>query len=198
MTTFRQVKRKARNQLHQRLAEPALYLATPTDAPVGVSVRLHLSFAALGELLRGGFGEREELTPRIIFMGSQITPARNGIVVTQDLGAYRIDNTMPPDDISITGEVVKLTAAQCTGFGWNPTLQYMGLAAAEEGSNPGFLPTQVLVTKGDPGKSAYQVWLDQGNTGTEEDFFEAINPKLTVGTTPPPSPEIGDLWVDTN
>lgn len=198
MTTFRQVKRKARNQLHQRLAEPALYLATPTDAPVGVSVRLHLNFAALGELLRGGFGEREELTPRIIFMGTQITPVRNGIVVTQDLGAYRIDNTMPPDDISITGEVVKLTNAQCIGFGWDPTLQYMGLAAAEEGSNPGFLPTQVLVTKGDPGKSAYQVWLDQGNTGTEEDFFEAINPKLTVGTTPPPSPEIGDLWVDTN
>lgn len=129
MATFRQVKRKARTQLHQRLAEPALYLATPTDAPLGVSVRLHLSFAALGELLRGGFGEREELTPRIIFMGSQITPARNGIVVTEDMGAYRIDNTMPPDDISITGEVVKLTNAQCVGFGWNPALPYMGFPA---------------------------------------------------------------------
>lgn len=174
MPSFRDVKRKARYHLHQRMAEPALYLATPTDEPAGVSVRLHLSFAALGELLRGGFGEREEMTPRIIFMGYQLAPARGGIVVTKDMGAWRLDNTQPADDISITAEVIRLTPSQCIAFGWDPQLQYMGLAAQEEGSNPGFLPTQVLVTKGDQGDSAYQVWLGLGNTGTEEDFLEAI------------------------
>jgi hypothetical protein len=198
MNNLREMKRKARIQLHDRMSDPALYLATPTATPLGVSVRLHLSFGALGELLRGGFGEREELTPRIIFMGSQVSPVRNAIVVTQDMGAFRVDNTMPPDDISITAEVIKLTHSQCVTFGWNPELQYMGLVANAESVNPDSLPSRVLVTKGDPGKSAYEVWLDQGNTGTEEDFFEAINPKLTVGTAPPASPEIGDLWVDTN
>ncbi|TRO41719.1 hypothetical protein EQ832_01510 [Pseudomonas sp. ALS1131] len=32
----------------------------------------------------------------------------------------------------------------------------------------------VTDAKGDPGKSAYQVWLEQGNTGSESDFFQAI------------------------
>lgn len=145
MPSFRDVKRKARYHLHQRMAEPALYLATPTDDPVGVSVRLHLSFAALGELLRGGFGEREELTPRIIFMGYQLTPARGGIVVTKDMGAWRLDNTQPPDDISITAEVIRLTSSQCIAFGWDPSLQYMGLVAQEPGAIPGYYPAQVLV-----------------------------------------------------
>lgn len=129
MPSFREVKRNARNRLHQRMAEPALYLATPTGEPVGISVRLHLSFAALGELLRGGFAEREELTPRIIFLGSQLVPARGGIVVTKDMGAWRLDNTQPPDDISITAEVTRLTPSQCIAFGWDPQLPYMGLPA---------------------------------------------------------------------
>jgi hypothetical protein len=28
--------------------------------------------------------------------------------------------------------------------------------------------------RGGHGKSAYQIWLDQGNTGTEADFMETI------------------------
>lgn len=38
--------------------------------------------------------------------------------------------------------------------------------------------------KGDPGDSAYQVWLDEGNTGTEADFIAAISGTgLPVGGT---------------
>lgn len=29
-------------------------------------------------------------------------------------------------------------------------------------------------TDGVDGKSAYQIWLDQGNTGTEQDFLDSI------------------------
>ena len=33
-------------------------------------------------------------------------------------------------------------------------------------------PEQVAVLKGDQGKSTYEIWLEQGHTGTEEDFLE--------------------------
>lgn len=37
--------------------------------------------------------------------------------------------------------------------------------------------------KGDPGKSAYQVWLDLGNTGTEQEFINALKgPQGNPGT----------------
>lgn len=127
----RQMKRRARRQLHDRLSEAALYLATPTADPVGITVRLHLSFNQSGELLRGGFSERQEVTPRIIFLGEQVQPAHRGIVVTEDLGAWLVDNDLPPDDITITAEVSKLSRNQVLGFGWDPDAAYMGLAALE-------------------------------------------------------------------
>lgn len=174
--SIRELKRRARRQLHDRMSEPALYLADSSAAPLGVTVRLHLSFNEVGELLRGGFSERQEIIPRIIFLGSQVQPRHRGIVVTQDLGAYLIENDLPPDDITITAEVSKLSRNQVTGFGWDPDALFMGLAAAEPSSNPGFQPTVVLVTKGETGKSAFEQWLEiPGNEGkTEDDFFEAV------------------------
>ncbi|MCQ4311696.1 hypothetical protein NAV33_07280 [Pseudomonas stutzeri] len=176
MASLREIKRKARMQLHALAAEPALYLAEPTAVPVGVTVRLHLSFNELGELLRGGFADRQEMTPRIIFMGSQVQPLHRGIVVTKDLGAYLVDNDLPPDDITITAEVSKLSRNQTISFGWDPDLQFMGLAAEQPGSNPGFLPTTVIVTKGEPGKSAFELWREQpGNEDkTEDEFIESL------------------------
>lgn len=124
---IRQMKRQARRQLHDRLSEPALYLADSSAAPVGVTVRLHLSFNEMGELLRGGFSDRQEVIPRIIFLGTQVQPRHRGIVVTEDMGAWLVDNDLPPDDITITAEVSKLSRNQVTGFGWNPDAPYMGL-----------------------------------------------------------------------
>ncbi|WP_312388166.1 hypothetical protein [Stutzerimonas nitrititolerans] len=130
---IRELKRRARRQLHDRMSEPALYLADSSAAPVGVTVRLHLSFNEVGELLRGGFSERQEITPRIIFLGSQVQPRHRGIVVTQDLGAYLIENDLPPDDITVTAEVSKLSRNQAISFGWDPDAQYMGLVPPPEG-----------------------------------------------------------------
>jgi len=176
MASFREVKRRARGQLHTHLAEPALYLAGATAEPVGVTVRLHFSFSESGELLRGGFSNRQEVTPRVIFLGAQVQPAHGGILVTRDLGAWFVDNDLPPDDITVTAEVSRLSSNQVTGFGWDPQAQFMGLAAAAEGVNAGFAPVAVLVTKGDPGQSAYTVWLAQpGNIGkSEQEFIEYL------------------------
>ena len=131
MNPFREMKRQARRQLHEHLSDPVLYLAGPAAVPVGCTVRLHLKFDEVGELLRGGFSERQELSPRIIFLGAQIEPARNAHIITKDMGAYRIDNTLPPDDITIAAEVVKLSRSQIISLGWNPDAEYLGFPAPE-------------------------------------------------------------------
>lgn len=131
MNGYREMKRNARRQLHERMSDAALYLASPTATPVAVTVRLHLNFAEVGELLRGGFAERQEVTPSIIFMRDQVSPAHNGIVITKDMGAWRVDNDSPPDDITVKAEVVPMTDSQVTQLGWDKNAPYMGFDAPE-------------------------------------------------------------------
>ena len=52
-----------------------------------------------------------------------------------------------------------------------------------------------------PGMSAYQVWLQQGNIGTEQTFFNFLkgpkgDPGIIKSNIAPSSPNIGDLWID--
>lgn len=41
--------------------------------------------------------------------------------------------------------------------------------------------------KGADGKSAYQIWLDLGNTGSEQDFIESLKPKSETATRHTPT-----------
>lgn len=41
--------------------------------------------------------------------------------------------------------------------------------------------------KGSDGKSAYQIWLDLGNTGSEQDFIESLKPKSETATRHAPT-----------
>lgn len=57
--------------------------------------------------------------------------------------------------------------------------------------------------KGADGKSAYQVWLDLGNTGSEQDFIESLKPKSETATRHAPTSWALDrttapwtLWLD--
>lgn len=63
-------------------------------------------------------------------------------------------------------------------------------------------PQQVelmIANAGTKGDSAYQIWLNEGNVGTEADFLESLKPfHLTIGKTPPANPDINWLWIDTN
>lgn len=127
--TFREIKRQLlRKPLHQRLAEPVWYLPTPTDTPVACTVRLHLKFDDIGQLaaLQSGFADRQELTPRIVFMNDQVEPKRNGYVVTKDMGVYQVNNDLAPDDITTTAEVATVSDAKVATLGWDPTLPFCG------------------------------------------------------------------------
>lgn len=127
--TFREIKRRLlRQPLHDRLAEPAWYLPTPTAEPVACTVRLHLRFDEIGQLasLQSGFADRQELTPRIVFLNSQVAPTKNGFVVTKDMGVYRVDNDLAPDDITTTAEVSTVSESRAAGFGWDPSQPWYG------------------------------------------------------------------------
>lgn len=129
MQTFRDQKRAARQTLHDTLAEPVLYIPVKGAAPVTVTARVHLSFDAVGELRRSGFAEGVELTPSAIFMVSEIDPARLAVFVTESLGAFLIDQTDPPDDISVKVRIARLPVSKYADWGLTHGVPWCGLTA---------------------------------------------------------------------
>lgn len=108
MASFRDIKRKARRELHERLQVSALYIVGDDD-PVPVNVRVHTKFDALGDMKGTNFhfAEREEPLPRILFMRDEISrPMKNAIISISATEAYYVDHSDPPDDISVTSYVV--------------------------------------------------------------------------------------------
>lgn len=133
MSTHREIKRRARLQLHERLSETVLYLSDREAQGVPITVRLHTSFGEAGDLLatRVGFGERQELLPRIVFLNSQVRPLRDAYVITKDMGAFKVDNDLPPDDITTMAEVSEVLRETATRYGWDVTLPWCGLPPPE-------------------------------------------------------------------
>ena len=131
MRTFRDIKRNARQAIHGTLAEPVLYLVTRTDAPTeGVTCRLHLAFETLGDLAntRSGFADREEATPTIVFWNNQVKPTRDAIVITKDMGAWRLQVVKAPDDVTTDVEVTEVSENDVIKYGWTPGALWCGFA----------------------------------------------------------------------
>lgn len=109
-----------RRDLHNALQVPALYIATVLSEPLPVTVRIHGRFQRLGEIRNSDYfnaAEREDVSPRIIFMREQVAmPARNAVISVEAGEAYSIDRTEPADDISITAFVVRLDADEAAGL----------------------------------------------------------------------------------
>lgn len=123
MSRFRDIKREARRDLHQELEVAALYIAEwplPDGAtPVPVTVRIHTSFAALGDQKGTNFNSAEMLDrqPQMIFLREQgVTPRRQAIVSVAPGEAYRIGVVQPADDITIKADIVVMPATQTTGL----------------------------------------------------------------------------------
>jgi hypothetical protein len=119
MTGFRDIKRKARRDLHQQAQVPAYYLTAPDAAAVLCHVRLHLTFGRVGDVKGARLypAEMENDTPKIRFDLTEISaPKRGGIVSIEAGEAYKIDRMDPVDDEFQTAEVVRLTAAEASGL----------------------------------------------------------------------------------
>lgn len=128
IVSTRQLRRQAREAIHKELSFPVWYLADKSAEPVVRTIRLHTKFDALGELLRGGFADRQEIIPKAIFWNSQGDIQRNGFVITDTEGVFRLDNLQPADDQTRTCELVKMADAEVTAaLGLDPSAVYAGL-----------------------------------------------------------------------
>jgi hypothetical protein len=124
MFDFRATKRAARRILHDFLACPAVcfFLPDPTTDPIVITaaptVRVHDRWLRNGDLKGTSFSyaEMADVSPRIIFMKAEVIPMRNMIVSLEAGLAYRVDNVLPHDDLTITAEVVRLEDNETTGF----------------------------------------------------------------------------------
>lgn len=119
---FRQHMRKARGKLHGYMSVPALYFALPYVAGDTVvkeiTVRVHDKFIAFGDLKGTTFNyaEMEDNSPRVIFMRSEVEPARNHVVSVEAGVALRVDSLMAPDDITVTARCARLHASEAAGL----------------------------------------------------------------------------------
>ncbi len=130
MPSFRDIKNRARQDLHKILATDVLYLAERLAEPQPLSVRIHDTITALGALGgdSDGFAERYETTPFIRFM--QFCPVNKAVVVTEDPGVlYMIVRVKPAHGLTTDADVVKLTVNQIRYEELDPTQPWGGLPA---------------------------------------------------------------------
>lgn len=122
MQNIRDIRRKARTDLHMAMRVPALLClpgVTPAFVPRLLHVRDHTKFRvnAIEGAVRSGNGQmvdRQEMAPSIIFMRSEvaatgITLMKNMIVSIERDEAYRLNNAEAPDDITVKWFVTAIT-----------------------------------------------------------------------------------------
>ncbi len=118
MRSLRDIKRKARRDLHNQMKVAALYLAAPGDAGVSITVRIHTKWDALGiQNAENGLAVRRESKPKLIFMLDEMQAAgvtvKRGAIVSVERGeAYKLDNAEAPDDITVTFIATAMSAEQ--------------------------------------------------------------------------------------
>lgn len=133
MGRFRSLIREAREQLHEYMSVPALYLAQwpvpvidPDDpdppaiiAPQEITVRIHDKYLLIGDLKGTNFhyAERYDYAPRVIFMRSEIDRPQKPHIISVAPGiAYRVDAVEPPDDITVAATMIRVSVADTVGM----------------------------------------------------------------------------------
>lgn len=109
---IRDLRDRARASLHERLADPAVYVP-PSGAPVPCSIRVHDRTRNFGDMT--GFAlpaERIETVPEIVCLASEVAPIRGGIFSIAADEAYRVEIALPRDGITVKVQVTRLTQAQ--------------------------------------------------------------------------------------
>lgn len=106
---------KARQKLHGYMHIDALYYAAPSGGDIPfirqITCRVHDKFLRVGDLAGTNFhyAEIEENSPRAIFMRAEIDKPKRGYILATLRGYYRIDSIQPPDGITVTANLVRLT-----------------------------------------------------------------------------------------
>lgn len=115
---LREIKSKARRDLHNAMKVPASYYSDPATYVGSIHVRVHTKWVKQGDL-KGtnlNYAETEDVAPRIVFDRAEVSnPPRNGFVVISAEEGYRIGQTEPADNMTITAECARMTAAELSG-----------------------------------------------------------------------------------
>lgn len=125
MPSIRDIKRKARRDLHSLGKVAAIYLA-PVDNPTprNVTVRIHTKWDATtmdGASGNGTMVSRQSIFPKILFMRDELADQgivlrRGGIISIEAGEAYKLDHDEPPDDISQSWFVTQLDEDDTVGL----------------------------------------------------------------------------------
>lgn len=95
-------KRAARLRVHAQFAVSAEYTGPALgSSPIPCNVRVHTKIARYGDLDREGFAEVVEDINRVIFLQSEVTPARKGLVTIYSGHEFTIDTIEPPTDDTV-------------------------------------------------------------------------------------------------
>lgn len=120
MSRLRDIKRRARGDLHLEMSVPALYIPVPDATPVEITVRVwrKREDPATGDLSSmPGAAQMIVSEDRLRFDLSEITTIRRNAIVSVEAGeAYRVDHLYPADLGYQTARVIPLSADEATGL----------------------------------------------------------------------------------
>ncbi len=125
MPDLRQIKAKARADLHQAMRVRAFYYAPGTDevnnpTPPTVYVRVHSDNKALADLKGTNFSYAEDRTmvPKLIFWLADRIPQQFAVVMISAEEGYRIDNLDPVDFVTQTAYVEHLRPEDLANYSY--------------------------------------------------------------------------------
>lgn len=124
MATIRDIKRKARRDLHERMKVPALYVLKAPATPKLLHVRIHSKWDGTTidtNTNHGTMQSRKEVFPKILFMRSEldtqsITLIKGAILSVESGEAYRLDHSEPHDDLTVSWYVTQLDVEDTVGL----------------------------------------------------------------------------------
>lgn len=112
--SIRRIREQARRALHNHMCVPAYrFVNGPTGGHTAVRVRLHRTRGLAGDVQGTSlsYARVSEEDPRLIFMRDEFIPVRGEVFVLAENEAYSIEYLDPSDGLTISAQVVRLTAS---------------------------------------------------------------------------------------
>lgn len=123
---LRDIKRKARRDIHHGMNVAVFYIPSDGSAPVPLDVRVHTKQEAItldggNSTVAGNLGSRRDVAPKILFWRDQLAEmrlalSRTGVISVEPGEAYSLDNSEPPDGQTITWYCTPLSEREATGL----------------------------------------------------------------------------------
>jgi hypothetical protein len=115
---FRDIKNRARRDLHKAMQVPAYYYAQGSLVPLPVNIRVHNKWLAQGDV-KGtsfAFAETREDAPALVFLYDEIDPDIGAVVMISSSEGYRVQVPDPRYLQTVTAKVTPLLPHELPDF----------------------------------------------------------------------------------